>query len=316
MKKMLIVGGAGYLGGYMADIFDARDDYEVTVYDNLLFEDRYLKNMKFIYGDIRDAKKLASIINGYDVVVWLAALVGDGACAINVQATEEFNCGTVRWLVDNYKNGTIIFTSSCSVYGMNSDLIDEGAAPNPLSAYAATKLQAEKYIIENVKDYVIFRLGTLYGIGDTYSRLRFDLVVNVLVMKAIMGESLAVFGGQQWRPILHVRDVAHTVEHCLDNNVRGLFNVSERNVLIAELAEEIKRLIPGTNIVYQELKFEDLRDYRVKNDKLLSTGWKNRFTLEQGILEMSRVFSEIRVKNMGDPLYSNVAYLKSINFQG
>jgi len=316
MKKIFIAGGAGYLGGYMADVFNAREDYEVTVYDNLLYEDRYLKNIKFIYGDIRDSKKLVSVINDYDVVIWLAGLVGDGACSINAKVTEELNCGTVKWLVDNYKNGTVVFTSSCSVYGMNHDLIDEEAAPNPLSVYAATKLQAERHIIENVKDYVIFRLGTLYGIGDAYSRLRLDLVVNVLTMKAVRGESLTVFGGQQWRPILHVRDVAHAVEHCLDKGIRGLFNVSEKNIVIAELAGRIQELIPGTKVNHHDLKFEDFRDYRVKNDKILSTGWKNKFTLEQGILELSRVFSEIRVKNITDPVYSNVEYLKSINYQG
>jgi len=313
MKKMLIVGGAGYIGGYVTDVFEAAKDYEVTVYDNLLYESRYMKDVNFIYGDIRDTQKLGKIINNYDIIVWLAAIVGDGACAINAALSEEINFLTVKWLVDNYTKGTIVFTSTCSVYGMNSELIDEDAEPNPLSVYAATKLQAERYIVENAKDYVIFRLGTLYGIGDTHSRLRLDLVVNILTLRAVQGESLTVFGGQQWRPIMHVKEVGYAIEHCIDNNVRGLFNLSELNVVISGLSETIKRLLPETKIIYQDMKFEDLRDYKVKNDRIMATGWKPQFSLDDGILEMIKVFSEKRVKNVSDPVYSNAAYLNSVN---
>lgn len=314
MTKMLIVGGAGYIGGYVVDIFNLRKDFDITVYDNLLYETRYMKSVNFIYGDIRDKEKLGNIINNYDVVVWLAALVGDGACAINTSLTEEINFNCVKWLVDNYK-GKIVFTSTCSVYGMNDDLIDEEATPNPLSAYAATKLQAEKYVIENAKDYLIFRLGTLYGISDEHSRLRFDLVVNIMTLRAVKGEKLTVFGGEQWRPILHVRDVAYAIEYCLDNDIKGLFNLSERNVEISKLAEEIKNHIPDVEIVYQDMKFEDLRNYKVKNDRIYGTGWRPKFNLPDGIEEMKNVFLEGRVKNTNDPVYSNVAFLQSINFE-
>lgn len=313
MKRMLIVGGAGYLGGYMTDIFMGRDDYDVTVYDNLLYETRFLKSVKFVNGDIRDTERLGKLLPDFDIVVWLAALVGDGACAINTALTEEINFKTVKWMTDHF-HGTIIFMSTCSVYGMNSELIDEDAAPNPLSAYAATKLEAERYVIAHAKDYLIFRLGTLYGLGDAFSRLRFDLVVNVLTLRAVRGETLTVFGGQQWRPILHVRDVAHAIEYCLEKDIRGLYNLSERNVEINELAQEIQKHIPGTQIVKQDMKFEDLRDYKVKNDRILASGWRPKFTLPEGIEEMKRVFQEGRIKDTTDPVYSNVAYLKSISY--
>jgi len=315
MKKMLIVGGAGYIGGYMTDVFEEKEDYDVTVYDNLLYESRFMKNVKFIFGDVRDTARLGKIINDYDIIVWLAAIVGDGACAIDATLSEEINFITVKWLVDNYTKGTIVFTSTCSVYGMNSELIDEEAEPNPLSVYAATKLQAERYIVENAKDYVIFRLGTLYGIGDSHSRLRFDLVVNILTLRAVQGESLTVFGGQQWRPIMHVRDVSYAVDHCIKNNVRGLFNLSELNVEISGLSETIKRLLPETKIIYQDMKFEDLRDYKVKNDRIKATGWNPKFSLDEGILEMISIFSEGRVKNVSDPVYSNANYLKQIDLR-
>ena len=313
MKRVLIVGGAGYVGGYMTDVFSARDDLDVTVYDNLLYETRYLKDVRFIYGDIRDREKLGAILGDYDIVVWLAALVGDGACAIDTKLTREINVEATEWMVDHF-NGTIVYMSTCSVYGKNDDLIDEDAKPNPLSAYAETKLEAEQYIVAHAKDYLIFRLGTLYGIGDLHSRLRFDLVVNVLTLRAVEGKPLSVFGGQQWRPILHVRDVTHAVEYCLDHGVRGLFNISERNVEISHLAEEIQRHIPEAEVHHQQMPFEDLRDYKVKTDRIRATGWTPKFNLSEGIDEMKRVFSEHRVVDTSDPVYSNVAFLKSTTF--
>lgn len=315
MKKILIVGGAGYIGGFMVDLFKERNDYDVTVLDNLFYETRYLKKVNFINADIRDTEFLGKIINDYDVVVWLAAIVGDGACAVNTSLTERVNYETVKWLVDTYK-GKIVFTSTCSVYGINNELIDETAKPNPLSIYASTKLAAEQYIVKNAKRYLIFRLGTLYGLSDEHARLRFDLVANILALRAVKGESLKVFGGEQWRPLLHVRDVSHAVEYCLDKDICGLYNLSERNVTIAELAQEIKNQIPGTQIEFQDIKFEDLRNYKVKNDKILSTGWKPKLTLANGILEMKEVFEQGRVKDTQDIVYSNVDFIKYIEAGG
>jgi len=310
--KVLIVGGAGYIGGYMTDLFLKDQNFDITLYDNLLYEKMFLKKVNFIFGDVRDKEKLSTIINDFDIVIWLAAIVGDGACAVDEKLTYEVNFEATKWLVDNYK-GLIIFMSTCSVYGMNSNILDENAETNPLSLYARSKLEAEKYIKENSKAYLIFRLGTLYGIGDTISRLRFDLVVNVLTLKAVNGEEMTVFGGQQWRPVLHVRDVAHAVNYCIKNNVRGCYNLSESNVIISELAQKIAEIVPNTKIKYTKMKYEDLRDYKVENYKILSTGWKPTYDLFNGILDLSNVIRENRVVNGYDPMYSNEKYLSLIN---
>ncbi len=308
MKKVLIVGGAGYVGGCMADLF-ADSGYDVTVYDNLLYELRFLKPVKFINGDIRDTKKLGGIINLFDCVVWLAAIVGDGACQVNESLTKELNFDCVKWLADSY-NGKILFTSTCSVYGMNNNLIDEESDTNPLSLYAETKLLAEKYILQNSKDPIIFRLGTLHGVGDAHSRIRLDLVVNILTKRAVEGQKLCVFGGEQWRPLLHVKDVANAFKYCLENNISGVFNLSERNYKIFEIAEQIKLVIPNSIIEYRDIKFEDLRDYKANNLKILNCGWKPELSIIDGIKDIENVISNGRLVNSNDPIYSNVDYLK------
>ena len=308
--KVLIVGGAGYIGGYLTDYLLSKG-YNVTVYDNLLFEKRFMKEVNFIFGDIRDTSTLSPIINNYDTVIWLAAMVGDGACAVNPQLTKELNTDSVVWLAKNYK-GKIIFPSTCSVYGINNDLLDETAIPNPLSLYAATKLEAETYLLENCPKALVFRLGTLFGLGDTYSRIRLDLVVNILSKKAALGEDLTVFGGEQWRPLLHVKDVSTAIDHGIRNKISGVYNLSYKNFMIHEIASEIKEVIKECDVKRIDMKFEDLRNYRVKNYKILNTGWLPSYNIKNGIKEIVRVVKQERIKDVDDSIYSNAAHVRSL----
>lgn len=305
--KILVAGGAGYVGGHMVDLLS--ENHDVTVYDLLLFEGRYMKPTRFIYGDVQDTKKLGAIINDYDAVVWLAGMVGDGACAVNPALTTAVNYDSVKWLVDNY-NGKIAFPSTCSIYGINNDLINEEAKPNPLSLYAATKLQAETYIREISSDYIIFRLGTLFGLGDEHSRIRLDLVANILSMRAAKGEPLTVFGGEQWRPLLHVKDASRAFAYALENNITGYYNLSYENYTIQKLAHEIAEYIPNTKIKYVDMPFEDLRNYRVDNSKFSQHGWKPKYSLKDGVKEVYNIIIEERIKNTDDMIYSNARYIK------
>lgn len=308
-NKILVVGGAGYIGGSLTDTL-LEGDFDVTIYDNLLYEDRYLKTVKFIFGDARDCKKLNSIIHDYDAVIWLAGIVGDQACAIHKETTQQVNFDSVKWLVDNYK-GKIVFTSTCSIYGINNDLIDELAEPNPLSLYASSKLEAERYIVKNHSNYTIFRLGTLFGLGDRFSRIRLDLVVNALVYKGLSEKLLPINGGEQWRPLLHVRDVGMATRFCLKNNISGLYNLGYKNFRIKDIATEIAERIQGVKIQFTDISFEDLRNYKVLNDKMLNTGWTPRYSLQDGIEEMYLVINQGRIKNLLDTVYSNEKHLRA-----
>ena len=304
--KVLIVGGAGYVGGGIVDLLSKEN--EVTVYDSLIYENSYRKNVDFIFGDIRDYKKINNILDQYDAVIWLAALVGDGACAINPTLTHEINSETVKNLAKNFK-GKIVFLSTCSVYGAQEGILDESSEVNPLSEYASSKLIAEKYLADS--DSIIFRLGTLFGIGDKFSRIRLDLVVNILTTKAYIDKKMSVFGGEQWRPLLHVKDVANAIAHTLDTQTNGVFNLHYKNFKIIEIANEIKNKISDVEIETTPLPFQDARNYQVSSDKLKDvTGFQATVDLTQGINEMYELISSNRIKDINDPRYSNQNFLQ------
>ena len=304
--KVLIVGGAGYVGGGIVDLLSKEN--EVTVYDSLIYENSYRKNVDFIFGDIRDYKKINNILDQYDAVIWLAALVGDGACAINPALTHEINSETVKNLAKNFK-GKIVFLSTCSVYGAQEGILDESSEVNPLSEYASSKLIAEKYLADS--DSIIFRLGTLFGIGDKFSRIRLDLVVNILTTKAYIDKKMSVFGGEQWRPLLHVKDVANAIAHTLDTQTNGVFNLHYKNFKIIEIANEIKNKISDVEIETTPLPFQDARNYQVSSDKLRdATGFQATVDLIHGINEMYELISSNRIKDINDPRYSNQNFLQ------
>jgi nucleoside-diphosphate-sugar epimerase len=303
--KILVVGGAGYVGGGIVDKLIT--NHEVTVYDSLVYETSYRKQVDFIYGDIRDHKKLNSILNNYDCVIWLAALVGDGACSINPSLTQEINAESVKNLTKNY-SGRIVFLSTCSVYGAQEGVLSEDSSTNPLSEYASSKLIAEKYLGDS--NVIIFRLGTLFGISDQYSRIRLDLVVNILVTKALMENKMSVFGGDQWRPLLHVNDVANAIDVTIETQVNGIFNLHYQNFKIIDIAEEIQKKITTAKIIKTPLEFQDARNYQVTSDKLLKeTGFKAEVDLKIGIDEIYELISKNRIKDISDPRYSNQNFL-------
>ena len=307
MMNILVVGGAGYVGGGVVD--KLQEKHQITVYDSLIYENEFRKNVNFIYGDIRDYSKLNNIVKNYDAVVWLAALVGDGACSLNPTLTYEINSESVKNLASNF-NGKIIFFSTCSVYGAQEGVLTEESEVNPLSEYAKSKLVAEDILANS--DAIIFRLGTLFGIGDEFSRIRLDLVVNVLVTKALMDKKMSVFGGEQWRPLLHVKDVANAVDHTIESSLKGIFNLHFKNFRISQIADLIKEKISNVEIVTTPLPFQDARNYQVSSEKFkLASNFEAEVSLEKGIDEIFNLISSGRVKDINNPRYSNHNFLKT-----
>lgn len=314
VKKVLVVGGAGYIGGGVTDILKNRD-IPFAVYDNLLYEYQYLKPVEFIYGDVRDTKKLAKILPKYSHVIWLAAIVGDAACQIKPELTVAVNQESVRWLAENY-NGRIIFSSTCSVYGQNDQLVTEDSPTNPLSLYAKTKLQAEEYL--QTGNHLILRLGTVYGVSDIFSRLRMDLVVNYMTANALTKGKLTVFGGTQWRPLIHVKDVAEVIADNLEKNTTGIYNLTTVNLQIKDLAKIVSKLT-GCKIEYTPQKFEDQRNYRASSEKAKRDGV---FTLKKirdvayGVREIADLIKSGRIKYTENDIYFNERHIANLYKNG
>lgn len=309
-KKILVCGGAGYIGGLTCDYL-LNNNHSVTVYDNLLYENRYLKDIPFVYGDIRDTKKIVDIAKDFDVVVIMSALVGDPACSVDPQLTEDINYTAVKDMCNQLPaDKHIVFMSTCSVYGAQDDMLNEESRTNPLSSYAATKLKAESCVLD--RSGTVFRLGTVFGLGDSYSRLRMDLVVNVLTMKAIKDGKITINGGEQWRPIISVIDIAGYVVEACEKEYAGVFVLSKENVIIKELGERIANMIPNTQITYTQVSFQDARNYKVDNSKSLKTfTYKPHITVEHEVARMIKIFQEKRVSNPEDVVYHNGLYLKN-----
>ncbi len=305
--NILVVGGAGYIGGAVTDILQ-ETDHRTRVYDSLVYEESYRKPVEFVYGDIRDSDLLREQLDWADSVIWLAALVGDGACAINPNLSVEINQHTVKWLCENY-DGRIVFTSTCSVYGAQDGILSEDSATGPLSIYARTKLVAEQYLKN--KDALIFRLGTLFGVSDLFARLRLDLVVNIMTVRAALDGELTVFGGEQFRPLLHVRDVAEAIVRYVDTDHTGIYNLHRQNVRIVDLAYQVRNHFPDTVVTKTAMEFEDARNYRVSSDKIRSElGWKPRYSIDDGIIEIKELIETRRLKDVMNPRYANQAFLK------
>jgi nucleoside-diphosphate-sugar epimerase len=305
--KILIVGGAGYVGGVVTDLL-IKNKYNVTVYDSLLYEDQYMKDCPFILGDVRDESKLKGLLSKFDTVVWIAALVGDGACNIDPKLTNEINFKSVEFLSQNF-NGRIVFFSTCSVYGAQNQLLNENSSVNPLSLYASTKLKAENALKNN--NAIIFRLGTLFGLSDKFARLRMDLVVNTLTAKAFIENKINVFGGEQYRPLLHVRDAAKAIHESISSKEVGIFNLSLDNFKIIDIANAIKDHFPSLEILIEDIPFQDTRNYRVDNSKSLNLlNFKADILLLDGIKEIKKLLMETRIKDINNPRYTNQKYLQ------
>ena len=306
MKNILVVGGAGYIGGAVTDRLE---NYNLRVYDNLLYDESYRKPVDFVCGDVRDTDKLKKQLKWADGVIWMAAIVGDPACNLNQDLTVEINEKSVKWLSDHY-DGRIVFLSTCSVYGANDKVLDEESELNPLSLYAWTKLNSEKYLEK--KNAIIFRLGTIYGLSDIHSRLRMDLVVNLLTARAYTQGKITVFGGDQHRPLIHVKDVALAIEKVIDSDLCGVFNLHSLNTTVIDLADTLKKEFPALTIETTGVKFQDNRTYKVSSEKAKRLfNFKPQYTVEDGVSEIKELLESGRIKDVFVSRYSNVEHLKN-----
>lgn len=320
IKKILIVGGAGYLGSVLSQKL-LNKGYKVRVLDLLFFGEESIKtfyehkNFEIIKEDMRNIESVVKAVKGVDAVVHLAAMVGDPACALNPENTIENNYFATKLLAEICKYNQInrfVFASTCSVYGANSTItLTEDSELMPVSLYAKTKLKSEDALLsmaDNNFAPCILRMATIYGPSK---RMRFDLVVNILTAKAIKEKKINIFGGSQWRPLVHVEDAADAYITYLEapiEKINGeIFNVgsNKQNYQIFELGNIIKELIPDIKI---EISKDDVdkRDYRVSFDKISNVlGYTTKKTIKDGVLGIKDLFDKNIVKDYSEKKYSN-----------
>jgi len=327
VQKVLVVGGAGYLGSVLCRrLLDK--GYLVKVLDNIMYEDHGIQDLynnphfKFVKGDMRNIQTLVDAVKDVDAVVHLAAIVGDPASALDPEETIEINYFGTKLLAEICKFSQInrfIFASTCSVYGAsdNPDVkIDETSGLNPVSLYAEMKAKSETALNE-ISDGnfapTILRMSTLFGLSP---RMRFDLVVNLLSAKAFFDNKITIFGGNQWRPLVHVQDAADAYIRCLEsplNIVKGtIFNVgsNNQNYQIIEIGKIIKKIFPDADLQVDE-ENTDNRNYNVAFDKIKNTlDYKPFLNIEDSAINMKESFELGKFKNYKEKEFSNVTYLK------
>lgn len=326
MKKILVTGGAGYIGSFVVNgLLDK--GYEVVVLDALLYGEKGLESfvhrdgVTFIKGDITDAAKVEESLNGVEKVIALAAIVGDPACSVNEEMTWKINYESVKLLTDlSIKHGVsrFVFASSCSVYGSNEKVkfLTEDSELNPVSIYAETRILSEEYILskQELISPVILRLSTVFGLSP---RMRFDLAINIMTAKAVNNGVIDVFGGNQWRPFVHVRDVANAfiaATETDDHHVRGqVFNAgsTDSNYQIEDIAKIIAEEIPGTSI-NNNSTLVDQRNYNVIFDKIhKKLNFKSQFSVRDGVHEIA-AWLRSEKPDISRKEYSNYAVWKEL----
>jgi nucleoside-diphosphate-sugar epimerase len=321
--SVLVIGGAGYIGSALTQRL-LELGYQVRVLDLLVYGDDPISqfyshpNFELIKGDCRCIDTVVRAAKGMNAIVHLGAIVGDSACSLCEDLTIEINLRATRTIAEVGKGFGVkrfVFASTCSVYGASNEILDERSALCPISLYARTKMESEKVLL-NLADAsfapTILRFGTVYGLSG---RPRFDLVVNLLTAKAIQDGEAGIFGGEQWRPLVHVRDVAEaivlTLRAPLPSVCGQVFNVgsNEQNYQIADLGPIIKDMVPSARIVIQPV--EDNRNYRVRFDKIHNAlNFWPRYTIYDGISEIIQSFAEGRITDYRDPHYNNFSFLK------
>ena len=323
IRNVLVIGGAGYIGSALLPKL-LEKGYRVTLLDLLLYGPEPIQDvidnprLKILQEDFRQIDKVVEATQGMDAVIHLGGIVGDPACALDEDLTTEINLMATRMVAEVCKGSGVsrfIFASTCSVYGASDIKLDEKSQLNPVSLYARSKIASEKVLLNMADDRfapVILRFGTIYGLSG---RTRFDLVVNLLTAKAVVDKQITIFGGEQWRPFLHVDDAAMAVMQVLEAPLplvrNQVFNVgsNEQNFTIRQIGEIVHNLVSEAEIVIKEADL-DPRNYWVSFSKIEKTlGFEPHKTIEQGVQQVIEAIQSGKVTDYKDAKYSNVKFL-------
>ena len=302
MSKVLITGGAGYIGSMLCTkLLEA--GHEVTSIDLLKYDKGSLnhlyfyKNFNLIRDDIRKKNLMKKLIKKNDFIIPLAALVGAPLCEKFKKEAISTNLGSIKTLCEiATKKNKVIYLTTNSGYGVGekNKYCDENSPLNPISLYGRTKCDGEDLVRAKIKNYVCFRLATVFG--SSY-RMRSDLLVNNFVYTAIKKNKLTLFEPHFRRNFIHIRDVVNAIIFTmknfnkLKNDVYNL-GLSSANISKIMLAKKIQKQYKKLKIkIVTNRKDPDKRDYFVSNKKIEKKGFKASITLDDGISELIQIFT-------------------------
>jgi len=329
MKKVLIVGGAGYVGAVLSWELLERG-YAVKILDRLYYGEDGLRDIRdrveLVVGDMRVVDP--SIFEDVHAVINIGGLSNDPTAEYNPKANYEMNTVATKMLAEMSKSRGVrryIYGSSCSIYdrGVGEEakdiVLDEESEVNPRAAYSRSKYEAEKMLLGMVNaDFcpIILRKGTIYGFSP---RMRYDLVVNTFVKDALCKGYITVFyGGEMWRPLIDIRDVARAYIVCLEapeKEVKGqIFNVSYSNFRISELALRVRESLKEIGIEIKakvDYSYRGVRSYRVSTKKIEHVlGFNSLISVEDSVKDMVDKIQRYGYTDFDNPKYYNIRWMK------
>ena len=305
MAKILVTGGAGYIGSVLVPEL-LRAGHEATVIDNFLYGQAALldacnfKTLEIVRGDARDEELMKKHIQGKDFIIPLASLVGAPLCDREPIAARTTNLEAIELILKIREKGQkVIFPNTNSGYGMgqgDTTFCTEETPLSPVSLYGRLKVKAEKKLLE-AGDAITLRLATVCGMSP---RMRLDLLVNDFVYRAVNDRFIVLFEARFKRNYIHIRDVAAAFIHAMNNfetMKNNAYNVglSDANFSKAELCEEIKKQLPDFVFIEAPIgKDPDKRNYVVSNEKIERTGFKPRTSIQDAIQELIKGYQIVK----------------------
>ena len=305
MRKVLITGGAGYLGSVLAPALLDRG-FGVTVVDNFMWDQVSLSAVchapafSLVRGDVRSPDTMRPLLKQADIIIPLAARVGAPLCDRDPVAATSTNLDAIVSMVGELSREQMVLmpvTNSGYGVGQKDTFCTEETPINPISLYARTKVEAERLLLDRHPSAMSFRLATVFGMSP---RMRLDLLVNDFTYRAYMDRFIVLFESHFKRNFIHVRDVAKAFLHGIENfdRMKGqVYNVglSDANISKLELCQRIQKQVPSFVFLESAIGVDpDKRDYIVSNDKIEATGYKPDVSLDDGIRELLKGYAMVR----------------------